>query len=123
MLNDTPHILVDLDCTLAYYETWGGPEDIGEPIPAMLEKVKEWIRQGIEVRIFTARVAVDDELHYMNVVTAIQSWCLKHIGKILIVTNEKTLATLAIYDDRAYGVMANTGAIVGENEKTFKVLV
>ena len=30
---------------------------VGEPIPLMLERVKKWLSEGIEVRIVTARVA------------------------------------------------------------------
>lgn len=43
---------VDFDGTLAeYYEDRHG----GSPVPAMVERVRYWIRQGIEVRLFTAR--------------------------------------------------------------------
>src|SRR5207344_2652938 len=47
---------VDLDGTLAYYDQWRGPEHIGEPVPAMLERVQRWLAEGKDVRIFTARV-------------------------------------------------------------------
>lgn len=30
---------VDLDGTLAHYEGWKGVEHIGEPIPAMVERI------------------------------------------------------------------------------------
>ena len=41
---------VDLDGTLAYYDYWRGPEHIGEPIPAMLERVQRWLAEGKDVR-------------------------------------------------------------------------
>jgi hypothetical protein len=47
---------VDLDGTLA---EWKEPYDvlqIGPPIPAMIERVKDWLAEGQDVRIFTARV-------------------------------------------------------------------
>ena len=47
---------VDLDGTLAYHDTWKGHEHIGEPIPAMLQRVKDWLDRGLTVKIFTARV-------------------------------------------------------------------
>ena len=47
---------VDLDGTLAYYDQWRGALHIGEPIPVMLERVKRWLDEGKDVRIFTARV-------------------------------------------------------------------
>lgn len=47
---------VDLDGTLAMYDGFKGPEHIGDPVPKMLERVKKWLAEGREVRIFTARV-------------------------------------------------------------------
>ena len=43
---------VDLDGTLAEYHGWKGSEHIGSPLPAMLARVKTWLEQGIEVRVF-----------------------------------------------------------------------
>jgi len=48
---------VDLDGTLAYYDEWRGLYHIGEPIPAMVDRVKRWLAEGRDVRIFTARVS------------------------------------------------------------------
>lgn len=42
---------VDLDGTLAHYDKWIGPEHIGEPIAPMVDRVRAWLGQGIEVRI------------------------------------------------------------------------
>ena len=85
---------VDLDGTLAYYDHWRGPHHIGDPIPAMLNRVKSWLAEGKDVRIFTARVEggtvalsmglpdgeTGREVH--EVARHIQLWCQKHIGKI-----------------------------------------
>lgn len=47
---------VDLDATLALYERGTAvPGEVGEPIPEMVTRVKNWIASGKEVRIFTAR--------------------------------------------------------------------
>lgn len=37
---------VDLDGTLAHYDGWKGADHIGEPIPAMVERVKQWLSEG-----------------------------------------------------------------------------
>ena len=47
---------VDLDGTLAEYAGWVSEEHIGHPVPMMLERVKAWLAEGKDVRIFTARV-------------------------------------------------------------------
>jgi hypothetical protein len=47
---------VDLDGTLAHYDGWKGADNIGAPIPAMVERVKGWLAEGKTVKIFTARV-------------------------------------------------------------------
>lgn len=46
---------MDLDGTLAEYHGWNG--GIGKPIPGMVRRVKAWLAEGLEVRIFTARVS------------------------------------------------------------------
>lgn len=99
------HILVDLDRTLAYYDKYRGHDNIGEPIPAMLERVKRWLEEGKEVKIFTARVSYDAEKNTPPII----EWCKKHIGQELEVTCIKDKDAYAIYDDRAFTVKANTG--------------
>ena len=47
---------VDLDGTLARHDG-NQSKRIGEPIPAMVERVKMWLREGREVRLVTARAA------------------------------------------------------------------
>lgn len=98
---------VDLDGTLAHYTGWLGAEIIGEPVKPMLERVKAWIAQGIEVRIFTARASVEEQIPYVH------QWCLKHIGIVLPVTNVKDFGMVMLYDDRCTQVETNTGRLVG----------
>lgn len=102
------HILVDLDGTFAEYHGWAGADQIGEPIPAMLARVKAWLDQGIDVRIFTARACVPEQI------PPIEAWCLKHLGRKLPVTCQKDFSTICIYDDRARQVEMNTGRVIGE---------
>jgi hypothetical protein len=104
---------VDLDGTLAHYDKWRGVDHIGEPIMAMVERVKNWLLVGVEVRIFTARVAghgvPDLAGGTVDAIGPITRWCEKHIGRALPVTNVKDFGLVEIWDDRAVQVIANTG--------------
>lgn len=112
----TPWIGVDLDGTLAEYHEWQGVEHIGRPIPRMVERVKQWLEEGKEVRIFTARVAENPfNPREPEIVTGIiQLWCLEHLGKILPVTNKKDFGMMELWDDRCKQVVSNTGMTVRE---------
>ncbi len=101
---------VDLDGTLAVYTKWVDEYHIGEPVPAMLDRVREWTAQGIEVRIFTARVARPDP---EKAARTIQEWLVKHLGYPLTVTNVKDRKMIELWDDRAVQVRVNTGEPVG----------
>lgn len=92
---------VDLDGTLAEYKGWRGTDHIGVPIRRMRIRVVEWLHNGEEVRIFTART----EASY----PAIRRWCIKHLGQELPITNQKDFAMIDIWDDRAVQVIPNTG--------------
>lgn len=117
-MEETPEnwIGVDLDGTLAYHDTWKGHEHIGEPVPAMLERVKAWLAAGQGVKIFTARVCEHGRMDMsdgtpktVDVITPIQNWCLKHLGQKLPVTNVKDYSMIELWDDRAIQVIPNTG--------------
>lgn len=97
---------VDLDGTLAKYEGWNNGQ-IGEPVQAMVERVKQWIASGVEVRIFTARVGFgagysadsgrsDDDQFAEEQRRLINVWCLKHIGQPLKVTAVKDFAMIEL---------------------------
>ena len=112
----TAWIGVDLDGTLAYHDNWKGHEHIGDPIPAMVQRVKIWLDSGQTVKIFTARFCEHGQIIYQNngqavidVVTPIENWCLQHLGQKLAVTNVKDYNLLELWDDRAVQVIANTG--------------
>jgi hypothetical protein len=111
---------VDLDGTLAEWHGWHDDGGIGPPIPIMLDRVKAWLTQGQEVRIMTARVGAsgkwsekagryDDEAFAELQRTAIENWCLQHLGQALPVTATKDMDMLCIWDDRAVAVEKNTG--------------
>lgn len=99
---------VDLDGTLAFYDAWRGPEHIGAPIPAMQKRVKQWLAEGKEVRIMTARADPAWPL-YGVAVTTIENWCRRHLGEVLRVTNQKDFDMIELWDDRAIQVEHNTG--------------
>jgi hypothetical protein len=103
---------VDLDGTFAFYDGWKGERHIGPPIPAMLERVKQWRAMGIDVRIFTARASATDPDELREVVTAIDAYCLEHVGETLPVTCTKDYQCMRIYDDRAVQVEFNTGRLI-----------
>ncbi len=106
-------IAVDLDGTLAEYHGWVAADNIGQPIRLMVDRVRLWLDEGRDVRIFTARGSVgeaDRELAY----PAIRIWCLKHLGRELPITNVKDVRMIALYDDRAKQVVPNTGELVEE---------
>jgi glutaredoxin 2 len=99
---------VDLDGTLAHYDEWEGIDVIGAPIIPMVNRVKSWLADGIEVRIFTARVGGPSELA-AAARPHIEQWCREHIGRKLAVTATKDFGMYELWDDRAVQVECNTG--------------
>lgn len=102
---------VDLDGTLAHYTHYQGPAHIGPPVPAMVERVKRWLAEGRDVRIFTARVAgyYADPCPIRREVATIQAWCAEHLGQVLKITCCKDQYMIELWDDRAVQVIRNTG--------------
>lgn len=106
-----PWIGVDLDGTLAKYSGWVSETHIGAPVPAMLARVKKWLAEGKDVRIFTARVCDPARVDARE---AIVRWCREHVGQELVITNAKDYAMVELWDDRAVQVVPNTGERVDE---------
>ena len=96
---------VDLDGTLAHYDKWRGMDHIGDPIIPMMERVRAWLDDGIEVRIFTARVHEPEALPF------IENWLESHGLGELKVTNIKDFDMVELWDDRAIRVVPNTGQV------------
>jgi len=99
---------VDLDGTLAKYDGWKGTEHIGEPVPLMVNRVKMWLDNDIEVRIITAR-AFNAKVETF---TAIKKWCKEHLGQELEINCFKDYGMIQLWDDRAVQVVPNTGVAV-----------
>lgn len=116
---------VDLDGTLAHYDKWVAWNVIGEPIPLMLERVKKWVAEGKEVRIFTARVAFEIDTCYVtnqkftrgHIVQLIQSWLEGNGLPRLKVTHEKDFNMIELWDDRCIQVLKNTGRTLAEEHE------
>lgn len=106
ILSESGWIGVDLDGTLAYYDGWRGPEHIGPPIPKMVERVKEWQKRGITVKIFTARASDESQIPF------IKKWLVDNDLGDLEVTNVKDFGMISLYDDRAFRVEKNTGRVI-----------
>ncbi len=95
------------------YHGWDGG-NIGAPIPRMVERVKGWLAEGQDVRIFTARISpvgrpapCDQDI--VGQLLLIYNWCLANLGKVLPVTYQKDFSMIELWDDRAYRVVPNTG--------------
>lgn len=98
-----PWIGVDLDGTLAEYYGWISDGSIGKPVPLMVKRVVGWVKNGMLVKIFTARAADPAQI------PRIKQWLFDHGLPDLEVTNVKDMACKQIWDDRAIGVKRNEG--------------
>jgi hypothetical protein len=124
---------VDLDGTLAHYDGWKGASHIGEPVPAMVQRVKRWLNEGWEVRIFTARMwpittvarpgasvpvpEGDRGRQAFEALCAIHAWCQKTFGHALPVTCVKDYGMVELWDDRAVTIQANTGRMLAGSSR------
>lgn len=104
---------VDLDGTLAYYDQWRGADHIGEPVPLMLQRVKDWLEEKKHVKIVTARRALD----YEPGIRVIEDWCIKHLGVVLEITDKKDFNMIELWDDRAVRVEQNTGIVITKEHR------
>lgn len=124
---------VDFDGTLVTYDKWVSPTHIGTAIAPIVDRVKSWLSEGQEVRIFTARcwpytvvppvvepimVQVLDAATPKRIVdarlaiNAIRRWCLEQFGHELTITCVKDYSMIELWDDRCVRVEKNTGVIL-----------
>jgi len=100
---------VDLDGTLAEYHGWKGVENIGKPVPKMVERVKNWLASGKQVKIMTARGSGGDS---QNALPHIQKWLADVFGEDgekIPVVHQKDFKMIELWDDRCIQVIPNTG--------------
>jgi len=80
----------------------------------MVERVKRFLAQGVEVRIVTARVNSRMTFEHRHAHTGIiKQWCIQHIGAELPVQAEKDYDMVLLYDDRCVSVQTDTGEVKG----------
>jgi hypothetical protein len=100
-------LYVDLDGTLAHYETFKGHSHIGEPIPHMVHFVKDAMKKGWPVKIFTARAEDPTAIPF------IRQWLIEVFGPEegfkFEITNVKKQDGALFIDDRAIRIDKNTG--------------
>lgn len=133
---------VDLDGTLFTYHRWVGWNQFGEPIRPMIRRVLGWLRDGVEVRIVTARVGLPfqhgtrdkkvlvhsgvrenfcrvtrEAFSDLMMVEAIQAHCGRHgLPSTLRVQPHKDVEMIELWDDRAVQVIANSGLTLAEEQ-------
>ena len=114
---------VDLDGTLAYYDNWVAWNVIGDPIKPMVDRIRNWINLGYEVRIFTARVAYASDFCFVTkqpftrdmIIEEIHRWLRERADlPILAVTAVKDFKMIELWDDRCVQVIPNTGMTIAE---------
>lgn len=98
-----PWIGVDLDGTLVRFTGWRGFEHVGRPVPAMLQRVKEWLEQGYRVKIVTARAA------HPEGIPPIRKWLKKRGLEQVEVTNTIDGDLIELWDDRGVQILTNKG--------------
>jgi hypothetical protein len=118
--NSMSYVGFDLDGTLARYERGQNydPAEIGEPIPAMVNVLKNHLSAGDICKIFTARVSEDPDGIARR---AIHEWVIKHVGVPLEITCIKDWHMGSFYDDRAIQVQPNTGHFVIAQRADFEM--
>lgn len=97
-------IAIDLDGTLAYYDTFKGEDHVGHPIPGMVDFVLDLINSGEKVVIFTARA------YSVTGKATVLKWLQENGIPPLEVTNTKKKEFKVIIDDRAIQVDRNSGS-------------
>lgn len=114
-----PWVGVDLDGTLAWYNSEYVPGEIGPIIEPMKRVVLDLIDQGYKVKIFTARVFSDNDTQRAQEVqknySAIKAWLRKNGLPDLEITCVKDYMMVELYDDRAVQVEFNTGKLLSES--------
>ena len=91
---------VDFDGTLAYS---AAPGKLGKPVKAMLQRVKDTIKGGTEVRIFTVRAQTAAGI------ADVRKWLKLHGLDGLQITHSKDADMVDLWDDRARRVVKDRG--------------
>lgn len=115
---------VDLDSTLARSQKeWKGYSSIGDPIMPAVWLVQRLLKEGYEVKIFTARASCKNPVTLLQAKFAITSWCIEHVGFPLAVTCEKDERCARIIDDRALEMRKDRGYLRREESESYRETV
>ena len=111
------HYAVDFDSTIAHYESWDKQgNEIGKPIKPMIDKIKEWLKSGVKVSIFTARLS-HNRIESERQIALITKFLIENgLPDNLQITSMKMHYFTKFFDDRAYHVIPNVGIIEGNYE-------
>jgi hypothetical protein len=98
---------VDLDGTLSCY--WSGTQGtrIGPPVEPMMDRVRDWLARGQNVKIFTARACDPTQI------PLVREWLIENGLADLEITNIKDFNMIELWDDSAISVERNTGEVLG----------
>lgn len=112
---------VDFDGTLATYDKWVSLDHVGAPITLMVKRVQNWLEQGYEVKIFTARVYGLQGEELMKACAPIVKFCQQQFGRALDITCVKDFGMIELWDDRAVTVEANTGRRLAPSSRGLEI--
>ena len=102
----------DLDGTLANDDGQAhDPNHIGDPILAMVAVLRRHLAEDHhDIKIMTARVGSNvPDAERATAIKCIQQWCKMNLGQVFEITCEKDFQMARLYDDRAVGIVKNTG--------------
>jgi len=105
-------IAVDWDGTFVEYREYRGAGVYGAPVLLMVERVRQWLKDGHEVLIHTARVSVEHEpSRIIKEMQSIEATLIDLELPSLHVTANKYTRIAEFWDDRSVCVKKNTGCI------------
>lgn len=113
------YFLVDFNGTLAWHDKGAkvigedGKPLLGKPIKRMVDRVKKLLASGMGVKIQCGTVGAGGP-NGEKMAAAIREWTKAHLGQELEVTGSITPRCLGIWNDKARGVIRNTGRFVDE---------
>ncbi len=136
-------IAVDLDGTCFTYTEWVGWNVFGKPIKPMIDRMKQWVAEGRDVRIMTARVGLPLRDRYSEstsidilprsrcrvtgqafsdamMIKVIQDLLEKNGLPRLQVQCYKDVDMIEQWDDRAVQVVPNTGQTLADEYEVRK---
>ena len=96
----------DLDGTLAKHRK--GQMKIGDPIEEAIKRMRRRLNAGKEVRIVTARGAIEGLERHAQLV-AVYDWLRENVGTVVEVTASKDPQMIELEDDRVVEIEKNTG--------------